>query len=586
MIRIEKDVSFAILTWQNNAEAHRGYVCHLIVNGLLNQRLIILYKLLINSMKKYYIFPHLFSLLLIFLALPFSMSAQEQNGETPVNQEYSTSSIIDEIFSSTSGAPDGWELMREDKVDYGYNGRRITFNMFTYKHPNGKYISLIAKDETNYIWFWTPMKRNAITGEYEPQPEISNDIIVSKRLLDDVSFWYENNKKERSFVFRNRNEDGDYSLLSPYAIGFNTWIEDNKKHLYSATGIDANYSKTFSSKEEAAKHAHGWSIITKYGDKREQFELVPYQKDKYSPWELRFMKEIDGHVVEVRPTVDYLIVKYYITPDDVITLSTKDVVKSIEQNGNIVEIQFEHPGDFIKYSLYAHGIFDGKLTRKNGYFKLKNDHPGRSQYLPLSYYTTTPLTFKNYGSQSSRSVGNITVPAGLHGDNLVVYPDVLANFDSSYEMLFKKDGDGYNKNKWFYDDAGKEVFFTYYPGAIYHVDADRIAKTQEEAEIANIKQAEAAALAPLKQKYGATNVENVRNGIIKVGMPWKLVEEAFPYATWQKSGSSATYKVWNNKPQIDRENKKFRKVTMGFGQLTYVTVRNGKITNIYFSGHH
>lgn len=507
-----------------------------------------------------------------------------------ISEEISQSFIQKFFFSSEvlSKAPNEWELIREDEIRYLFNGISRTGKMSSYKLPNGKYISQIKEDDNNYVWFWTNVTKNQITGEDEPLVEWTNNILCCKRLFGDVGFIYVNSNKEKKLTYCNLDLGNEYALICPDPdwVDFSMWggLSDespkNERKVYYAA-IKGSPLEKYKSKEEATKASQGWSILSKYGNHEKEFKLHPYENNNKT-WSLRFTKEEDNHTLEVFPEKDFLALKYFITPDDFVQLSMKDAVTSIEQHGNIVDIKLEHPGDFLKYSMYAHNVFDGKLTRKNGYFNLKNDEPRMGTR--VSYYITEPLQMVHYNPlNGSQKLGIITIPAGLHCRQLRVDNNLLSNYDSNREIFFNDDNA--KKEIWFYDDSNNHVFTTRFSGAIFHENGIRIAREQEAALTAKIKTEEEAAVASLKQKYGAANVENVRNGTIKVGMPWNLIEKAFPYSTMDKSTYSTIYRVWNNKPQIDRANKKFIKMNMGIGQLVYVTVKNGKVTDLYFSGH-
>lgn len=74
-------------------------------------------------------------------------------------------------------------------------------------------------------------------------------------------------------------------------------------------------------------------------------------------------------------------------------------------------------------------------------------------------------------------------------------------------------------------------------------------------------------------------------GKLKIGMPWALVNEAFYNSVWDQNKYSTIYKLVNNEPHLNRSAKKIEKVNNGFGQLIYVTAQNGKITDLFYTGH-
>lgn len=92
-------------------------------------------------------------------------------------------------------------------------------------------------------------------------------------------------------------------------------------------------------------------------------------------------------------------------------------------------------------------------------------------------------------------------------------------------------------------------------------------------------------IASYKAKYGATTIDNIMKGKITVGMPWSLVSSAFPNGLFNSSNYSKVYKVVNNVPYINVATKKIVKQDYGMGNLVYVTVKNGKVSNVTYTNH-
>ncbi len=533
----------------------------------------------------------------------FETSAQTSPDAPNTVETDSTSSPFFKIFSEYRfDLPAESEFIRADQIKYYQgNNKNQTSTMSTYRLPSGELISGIIEDSNNYIWFHTPTQTNQITGETEPVAETSNNIIAFKRMVGDVAIAYSPSENGYYYIYFNVNPDCEYGIVNPRAgnLDFSFWGSTNTDNYlsrlynkavgktYNSTGI----LNTFSSKDEAEKFANGWWIYALYDNNILPFK--PYAKEirTYSGTgaEIAFLHLTDPEttpiagdaekvLLQVEPQMGHLDMKLYVQNDKPVLLSTKDVVTSIKEDGNIITLEFKQPGDFLKYSLYASNLFDGKLTRKNGYLDFKNDRPKDGGL--VTYFNNEPMQLEHYDpNYPSRKLGVIMVPGGLHSMplNIEKCPSVITNYDTNNQIFFKSA----KLEAWFYDDANTHVLTTYLPGAIFHKDGVKIARQQDQALVRE----EQAALAAVKNKYGASVVENIMKGSIKVGMPWSVVKEAFPYTTMSSSKYSTIYRVMNNIPQIDRRNKKFTKVNFGLGQVVYVTVRFGKVADVYYSGH-
>lgn len=545
---------------------------------------------------------------ILVMPLGFDTSAQTVSDSlVTVETEADTvsSPFIKQFFESGFSLPPEWQFIREDDVKYDLgNNKNKTTKMSTYKLPSGKFASSIIEDNNNYIWFWTPTATNQITGETEPIPQTSNQIIAFKRLIGDVGVEYDTTDGNSYYFYSNLDPDCEYAILSPRPglLDFDTWgriyYDKYLSKLYDTalgkTFQNASIVGSFRSKEDAEKFAEGWLMFINYDNKVLPF--VPHAFDTpYGQAVIKFLHPTDPentpisgddekYLMQVEPKMDHLNLKFYITTKNLYTapqtiwLSTKDVVRSINKEGNVISIGFKQPGDYLKYSLYASNVYDGKLTRKNGYINLKNDYPKDGTF--VRYFNNEPMQLAHYDpNYPSRKLGVIMVPAGLHSGEIDIEksPSILCNYDTNNQIFFSSAG----LETWFYDDADTHILTTYIPGAIFHKDGVRIAHQQDAALVKE----EQAALAAIKAKYGASVVDNIMKGSIQVGMPWSVVKEAFPYNTMSNSKHSTTYRVMNNIPQIDRVNKKFIKVNVGLGQLVYVTVRGGKVDDVYYSGH-
>lgn len=74
-------------------------------------------------------------------------------------------------------------------------------------------------------------------------------------------------------------------------------------------------------------------------------------------------------------------------------------------------------------------------------------------------------------------------------------------------------------------------------------------------------------------------------GIITVGMPWALIKQVFAHGVFDQTLYSTTYKVIDNIPQFDLRKGTIEIQQYGLGNLNYVTVRNGVVTNVTRTNH-
>lgn len=484
-------------------------------------------------------------------------------------------------------------LLSIDTIKEGYGRNEML--MRTFRDKSGKCISLISRDKDNFIWFVPKIQQNKITGENEIIPKPTDNIISFKKLRDDFGFAY----YDGVALFANLIPEAEYVITNQYKKNriprweFSDWVnqsdsEKERRIYYNIIAEPITFQSPYSS-EESCKNQIGVLSSNLYVSKKER---VPLSVSKYysvynNYYEPTFRKHFSDYFVEYAPKLNQVNSTLYleptkgiVDPSKGITLSYLDKIQSLSKEGNIISITFEQPGDFLKYTLFSHGVFDGKLTRKNGYFILKNDNPEYG--VQAIYYNTQPLQVEHYDpNYSSRKLGVMTVPAGLHTSTINPRDRLLANYDSNQEIF-------YNNAKsefWFYDDNEEHILTTYFPGAIFHKDGVKIAAQQEAAEKAAYEKKKAAILNKYKQKYGATTIDNIMKGIIKVGMPWSLIKQVFANGVFEQSNYSTTYKVINNIPKLNLKEETIEIQEYGLGTLHYVTVRNGKVSNVWTTNH-
>lgn len=276
------------------------------------------------------------------------------------------------------------------------------------------------------------------------------------------------------------------------------------------------------------------------------------------------------------------VVKLFVEPDYFIALSTEDQITSISQEGNIITVDLAG-GDYVKYSKYSHKPFEGKLTRKDGYFTYETSSDGSET--TLYYIFGTPYTVE-YTTDSGRRGGNCEVPAGSKMSFSTLAREVyklnmlISTYDPTDVVL--KDGlitasiydnvNGKDRTHFVRESDGS--------GATVYWEKSKEIEKQQEAQF----QASAdAVVASYKAKYGASVIDNIMKGQITVGMPWSLVSEVFPNGLFDSSAYSKVYKVVNNIPQVIVATKKLQKQEYGMGKLVYVTVRNGKVTHVTYT---
>lgn len=94
-----------------------------------------------------------------------------------------------------------------------------------------------------------------------------------------------------------------------------------------------------------------------------------------------------------------------------------------------------------------------------------------------------------------------------------------------------------------------------------------------------------AIIADYSQRYGRQYVEAAMNGRVVVGMPEKLLREAFTYAVESTSNYSTSYSVCLDAPGYDLENRKIAKSEVHFNfknSKALVTVVRGKVAGITY----
>lgn len=523
-----------------------------------------------------------------------SMNAMAQNGQ---EQERITNVMglptpfaLDFFngFMVPSDATPGLSFLSTDTIKNVNGGRDLL--MKTFKDKKGKCISLISEDKDNYIWFIPQIQQNKITGENEIVPSPTDRIICFKKLRDNFGFAY----FDGVALFANMISEAEYVITNKYKQDnkpywkFSDWAnqsdsEKDRKHYFDIINKPIELNKAFPN-EESCKNSMSVLTSNLYISKNERIALSVCKLNN-SEFKPTFRKESDNYYIDYSPKLNQINATLYLEPSVGIALSAYDRVKTVTKDGNIITVTFVQPDDFLKYTLFSHGVFDGHLTRISGYFITKNDNPDNR--MVGTYYMKSPISVTHSNPYDyAKKLGEIVVPAGCHSNNIYLNEDLMGSMNPNNTIFIK----GLLPITSIYDE--KDVHICDVEGyprhnkpLVFLANSTIIALKQEAAEKAALEKKEKTILNKYKQKYGVATIDNIMKGIIKVGMPWALIKEVFANGVLEQSTYSTTYKVINNIPRVNLQKETLEIQEYGFGTLHYVTVRNGKVSNVWTTNH-
>lgn len=253
---------------------------------------------------------------------------------------------------------------------------------------------------------------------------------------------------------------------------------------------------------------------------------------------------------------------------------------SYAEDENVITLNYRD-GDYCKFSkLKDYELFECILHFPFGILKAspKSDGSGINKWIECTGKVSSGNNF--YGSTYDYNgfTANLnSLKLYLNSDSSDYIHNKL-KFDDSKELqrwLFNADS-----SHWTLTATGEKTVWE--DG---HLVTESLKEKKKQDELARNEKIRKDVIASYKAKYGATTIDNIMNGRISVGMPWTLVGSVFPNGLSDASSYSKTYKVVNNTPYVNIDSKKIDKREHGWGILVYVTVRNGKVSNVRYTNH-
>lgn len=259
--------------------------------------------------------------------------------------------------------------------------------------------------------------------------------------------------------------------------------------------------------------------------------------------------------------------------------SGADVPISYSENENVLTLNYQN-GDYCKFSkLKDYELFEGII------------------HFPYGKLTVSTRSDGNGIDKKIECTGKISSGSNYYGSSYN-YNGFTADL-SDLKMYLKKQSDYSNGiikfddtdqlQKWLYHKANNYWTLTATGEKARWQDGQLVTESliekMKQDELNKNERIRKEVLANYKTKYGATIIDNIMKGHISVGMPWSLVGSVFPNGVFNSSNYSKTYKVINNIPSISVSDRKLVKQEYGLGNLVYVTVRNGKVTNVTYTNH-
>lgn len=494
-----------------------------------------------------------------------------------------------EVLDIPDEAPNEWTLVGKDNIKIYYRIKEEDKNweqtvlMETYKDSDGVLRSLVKMDDNSLIWFYPEMTTDIITGAKKYSPNVSDNIIGFKRDFGNFNLAYD--KEDHVIQLISKNPDC-YELRFPLSVGaYNLWNGSNFSigyflGLFSDMIKKAETECMGKSLDEAKSKLGDW--IAKNSEIRltfpsgEKIELSPVRYDLFY-WTADLAETVFGKRNSYRVNGDELYHLFFVEEFNSIPLSLSDKISSVDVEDNIMTLKFANDVGFIWYSLYSHFIYGGVIFRPKGSFNLENDNP---RLFSVKYTLHEPITVEHRNSDDAREIlGTCEIPIG---SNLTIGNSLVLTYRDPTEAIFHQ---GCCNEGWLHDVYGNATHFMQ-PGnysnstLIFWKKGKEIAAQKRAEEERLYKQKCNSILTKYKAKYGTTTVNNIMNGIIRVGMPWELIKQVFPNGFFNQSRYSTTYKVVNNIPKIDIEKGIITIQEYGLGKLCYITVRNGKVSDV------
>ncbi len=446
---------------------------------------------------------------------------------------------------------------------------------YLYEKESGKYCLYV--DDTRQLTFIPPTKENPYTGEPYPfnLEEFAKNPDFTYCKIVDFFVWTEspNPRKLYNSLYRIfgkdgkvvafENTNGQTFLLKRYyvedlvgrvIVGLGNRTDD---HPIGVNNISAVLDCSLSSDDFSMEKTLDWNPQTRTVMFPDSSGGYICDKDYNPGYELWYIPSSSGDKSKLFPLNPYDLhppVSYDET-DKVLTFNYR--------NGDYCK--FSKLKDYELFECILHlpfGVLTVNVTPEGG-IERKFDCTGEIT-TSLGKKKSTYIGFTNYfsGKMILNPPGEFT--HGTKFDDIRELQDILDNNDYSWRLTSTGE-----RAVW---EDGKLI-------------TQSLKEKRKQDEIAANEKIRKEVIASYKAKYGATVINNIMNGRITVGMPWALVSSVFPNGLYNSSSHGKIYKVINNIPQINISSKKIVKQEYGLGNLVYVTVRNGKVSNVTYTNH-
>lgn len=469
-----------------------------------------------------------------------------------------------------------------------YSNRRGRVEGHVFEIGDGKYG--FVKDKNNLFSFKPQLKKNAYTGEpipfdleeFSKKPEFSNcellDFVWEDTPTDEkkgikkiygvegLLFMFENDrcqtfilKPQKRYLFRTGNNilplvKGNLNyFLGNYSNNADIYVRSN--HIDRVYGCPANQIKDSSTPliwhpetRELEDPDFASSILaTNYDPKRFIITVL----------------SADGNEATKKVEIT----------------AGSDIPISYTENENVLTLTYQN-GDYCKFSkLKDYELFEGVI------------------HFPYGVLTASTRSDGNGINKKIECTGKVTSGSNLYGSTYdyngftadLSDLKIFLNKQSDYTNYIVKFDDSDQLQKWIYYKANNYWTLTSTGEKARWKDGELVTESliekKKQDELLTNERIRKEVIANYKTQYGASTIDNIMKGHISVGMPWSLVGSVFPNGMFNSSNYSKTYKVINNIPSISITHRKLEKQEYGLGNLVYVTVRNGKVTNVTYTNH-
>lgn len=413
----------------------------------------------------------------------------------------------------------------------------------------GDYLSVYMEDEDNYVWFYTPMVNDRITGEKKlssyKYPFAADKIRAAKRKFDNYTIISKPDTVQiirdglypMNIIISNVKNGGGFLRCKTEADVANL-IRDYIPNAVKTQNI--KFATLYSDNYEPYNHNNDWGFLS--DDKKEYIFFIKWIRNN-----------------DNAPCIVKRIILGDIEGKDHITLMPEDVIRSIEQNGNIITMKL-NDDDYIKYSLYANAIYEGKLKRKTGTFTF-TDKNLEDNYISGVFTTSVDRETPFWSKTTDFYVTECIIPAGskiiacqspselrytLPG-NILMYDDPLTSLIDSRGVRCL-----------IYNSEDKQTHIINY-GRTYWVNGDKVEAERQKKKKAELAVKQKVIFDKLAAKYGARYVKGVMDGKLLIGTPLGLVKEVFEHDEWSNSGNH--YKVYKVAIRPALYNEELNKIT-------------------------